>query len=515
MHRISFGAGLIFFSSRPSALAVPGFLEMLAKRLPALIAVDEAHCISQWGHDFRPEYRMLGARLPTLRPAPVVALTATAVPRVQDDIVAQLGLIQAKRFIHGFRRTNLAIEVVELKPSERADAVLALLTDTETTPLPAIIYAPTRKEAEELAGKLAKKLRAAAYHAGLTPEARAQVQADFLSGQLEAIVATIAFGMGIDKADVRTVIHSALPASVEGYYQEIGRAGRDGKLSRAVLLYSFADRRTHEFFVTRDYPELPDMKKAYTATPQKKTGGPGLAMDWETFRQESQLTGEVFDRVAQKLRIHGGIQVDANGFVYRGDPRWQQSYVAQRDHKVAQLAQITRYTTTTGCRMSELVRYFGDEESAKEPCGICDFCAPGNSRLSQLRPADARETEQLATILTILKTSDEMATGRLYQTAFPDASIDRREFEHLLGALLRSNYVKVKSASFEKDGKTIDFKRASITDLGRNAKGVAVPMSNPLGFPKKTGEKRKRNKKKSTVIRRRPESENPRAPWKR
>src|SRR5580658_1133246 len=245
---------LQFLFIAPERLRVPGFAEMLAKRKPNLIAIDEAHCISQWGHDFRPDYRLLGESLALLRPAPVIALTATATPVVQNDIVGQLDLKNAARFIHGFRRDNLAIETVEVSKPRRAEFCAELLSPKERRP--AIVYAPTRKEAETTAADLARSYPSAAYHAGLDPQVRERIQREFLAGNLDVVVATIAFGMGIDKADVRTVIHTALPASVEGYYQEIGRAGRDGLPSRTILMHSFADRRTHDFFYQRDYPEL-------------------------------------------------------------------------------------------------------------------------------------------------------------------------------------------------------------------------------------------------------------------
>jgi DNA topoisomerase-3 len=225
---------LDFLFIAPERLRVPRFPEMLAKRTPTLIAVDEAHCISEWGHDFRPDYRMLGQRLPALRPAPIIALTATATPEVQDDIVAQLGLQDAGRFIHGFRRSNIAIEVVEMNPAQRAEAIREILSDRSRRP--AIVYAATRKSAEDVARVLGAR-RAAAYHAGMDAAERDRVQTAFLAGELEVIVATTAFGMGIDKADVRTIVHAALPGSLEGYYQEIGRAGRDGAPSAAVLLH--------------------------------------------------------------------------------------------------------------------------------------------------------------------------------------------------------------------------------------------------------------------------------------
>ena len=195
---------LQFLFIAPERLRVPGFPEMLAKQRLALIAIDEAHCISQWGHDFRPDYRMLGQYLPQLRgsenPPPVIALTATATPRVQADILAQLGMVDALKFIHGFRRNNLAIEVVEVSVPARAGIICRLLADPARRP--AIVYATSRKQSESLAAELSATLPAAAYHAGLDAETRDRVQRAFQRGELEAVVATIAFGMGIDKANV-------------------------------------------------------------------------------------------------------------------------------------------------------------------------------------------------------------------------------------------------------------------------------------------------------------------------
>ncbi|MEZ4300117.1 MAG: RecQ family ATP-dependent DNA helicase [Polyangiaceae bacterium] len=364
---------LDFLFIAPERLRVPGFPEMLAKRELSLIAVDEAHCISNWGHDFRTEYRMLGQRLPALRPAPVIAMTATATPLVQDDIVRQLGLVEEERFIHGFRRSNIGVEVVEASVGERARTVKEALA--LRTRRPAIVYTPTRKEAEALAEELASVDTSAAYHAGLSAADREAVQRRFLAGEISITVATIAFGMGIDKADIRTVIHTALPGSVEAYYQEIGRAGRDGLPSRAILLHSYFDRRTHNFFLDRDYPEPGVIERLYGA----------LREEWETrevvagrVKKDAELgDAEVFDRVLHKLCVHRGAASEVGRredgefeeWLRRGDAGWKAPYVAQREHKRAEVALMARFAEGHGCRMVALVGHFGDQEDSGERAG--------------------------------------------------------------------------------------------------------------------------------------------------
>jgi DNA topoisomerase-3 len=441
----------------PERLSVPGFPELLARRPPALIAVDEAHCISQWGHDFRPDYRMLGQRLPQLRPAPVIALTATATPLVQDDIASQLGLLSPARFIHGFRRTNIAVEVAELRPSGRRQAVRAVLSDPGRRP--AIVYAPTRKEAEALGEELGAELRAAAYHAGMTAAARDRVQADFQAGRLEVIVATIAFGMGIDKADIRTVIHTGLPGSLEGYYQEIGRAGRDGLPSRAILLYSFADRRTHEFFHGRDYPEvhvLEEIWRSLTAEPQ--------AID--RLRRRLGLDEEVFDKAFEKLWIHGGARVDGEEQATRGEAGWVAPYVAQREHKLAQLAQMARLPESHSCRMLHMVRHFGDQEDDGRVCGSCDICAPEACLVRHFRRPTAAEDEVLRHLLETLRGRGGQSAGQLFRECAAGPALQRKQFELLLEGLSRAGLVRVQEDSFAKDGKTIRFLRVGLTSEG-------------------------------------------------
>ncbi|MBM4397605.1 MAG: DNA topoisomerase 3, partial [Deltaproteobacteria bacterium] len=358
---------LDFLMIAPERLAVRGFPEMLAKRRPALIAIDEAHCISHWGHDFRPDYRLLKQRLPLLRPTPVIAMTATATRRVQKDILDQLDILDAKPFIRGFRRENLAIEAAERPPSARLADTEALLADPGRRP--ALVYVPTRRQAEEVAEALARRHPARAYHAGMDADDRNAVQDAFLRGDIEIVVATIAFGMGVDKPDVRTVVHMAMPGTVEGYYQEIGRAGRDGLPARAVLFYSYADRHLHASFLARDWPETSVLRAVRAAVPEEGTAREDLVEHVEG------VASEAAEAAVAKLWIHGGLRVDEDDRVRPGADGWERGYEAIRTHRLAQIDEVLDFAQSPGCRMVRLVRHFGDAAD-REPCGVCDACRP-------------------------------------------------------------------------------------------------------------------------------------------
>jgi RecQ family ATP-dependent DNA helicase len=450
-----------FLFIAPERLRVPGFPEMLAKKKLALVAIDEAHCISQWGHDFRPDYRMLGQYLPALRgegdPSPVLAMTATATPTVQADILAQLAMVKPAKFIHGFRRDNLAIEVVELSVPERAGTIARLLSDRHRRP--AIVYATSRKQAEKLAEELARKIPAAAYHAGMEPDARERVQTAFQAGELDAVVATIAFGMGIDKADIRTVIHAGLPGTLEGYYQEIGRAGRDGKPSRTFLMHSYADQKTHDFFMTRDYPPVDHLNQVFKALDEE----PQLVED---LRPKTKLAEEEFDKALEKLEIHGGALVDFGGSVTRGGLGWRKTYAVQAAHRAEQLERVLRFTTSNECRMGALVRHFGDVSDAGKPCGQCDCCDPAGAVLRQFRRASTLERELVQEIVEELRQVEYKATGTLQRNSPALSRLSRESFDALLQAMLRSGLIRMEEAEYEKDGETRRYRKVSLTEDG-------------------------------------------------
>ncbi|MDA8019214.1 MAG: DNA topoisomerase 3 [Thermoanaerobaculia bacterium] len=488
---------LDFLFLAPERLGIPGFPELLARHPPTLVTIDEAHCISQWGHDFRPDYRRLGERLPILRPAPVLALTATATPVVQKDICQQLGVPDAERSIHGFRRSNIAVEVVEMRPSQRTQAVLGVLQDASQRP--AIVYAPTRKVAEDLGDELRQHMPSATYHAGLTAADRDRVQTAFLSGKLEVIVATIAFGMGIDKADVRTVIHTGLPGSLEGYYQEIGRAGRDGKPSRAVLLYSWADRRTHEFFHGRDYPDAEILQGLYDRLSSRDAPR-------ESIEAKLGLEEDVFEKALEKLWTHGGVLIDPEENLRRGRPDWRHPYLGQRQHKLAQLEEICRFAQGSNCRMLTLVDHFGDLEDSGNPCGVCDICSPDRCLVRAFDPPTSEETTALHEILRSLRRRDDQSTGQLFRDSGERIGLDRKSFERLLTGLTLAEFVATEAHSFEKNGRTIHYQRASLGPAARRggtsdlAAKVRLPvvLARQQSAKSQRGKTRRRGRKKTT-----------------
>jgi RecQ family ATP-dependent DNA helicase len=459
---------LQFLFIAPERLRVPGFIEMLAKRKPSLIAIDEAHCISQWGHDFRPDYRMLGQFVPALRPAPVIALTATATPRVQDDIAAQLGMADASRFIYGFRRENLGIEVVEMAPSLRPAFVAGLFDDKLRRP--AIVYAPTRKQAEALAAQLSSKVPTASYHAGLAAARRDTVQQEFQQGRLQVVVATVAFGMGIDKADVRTIVHTSLPGTLEAYYQEIGRAGRDGLPSRAILLYSYADRKMQEFFFQRDYPPVDELDRLYRRLGEDP-------MEKESLRAKLRMECDLFDKVLEKLVIHGGGAVDFEENAVKGAHGWRDSYTAESQRRKAQLDLAMQYAESSHCRMTSLIRHFGDLADARRPCGQCDVCAPHSCVARRFRAPNESEKQTAWAVIHSLKKSSAGSTGKLHKDMFPREQVSRDEFENLLQALAAAGLVRLEELTFEKDGRSIAYRRASLTQEGEE-----LPPTDPLDF---------------------------------
>ncbi len=359
----------------PERLRNTDLVQALGRIRVGMVAVDEAHCISQWGHDFRPDYLTLSEFIPRLGAPPVLALTATATPQVQDDIVRQLGLAHAERIVTGFNRPNLSLRVRYTPGVDAKRRELQALLRKET---PAIVYTGTRREAEEVAeyASTCLHLRAAHYHAGLEDGERARVQEAFMLGECPIIVATNAFGMGVDKRDIRSVIHYNLTASVEAYYQEIGRAGRDGAPADGILLYSPRDRALQEWFIENDAPTRVQVQRIYRLLPrgqvpvspldlQQKTGLPDAKIKIALSQLES---AGALERLGD---LRGAMLVQVNPIDHLDLTESEAELERHRQWKREKLAQMVRYAETDACRRRFILDYFGDHGPA-EAADCCD-----------------------------------------------------------------------------------------------------------------------------------------------
>ena len=367
------------------------FMDALKSVKIARFVVDEAHCISEWGHDFRPDYLSLREVVETLGNPPLLAATATATKRVQSSIVANLGMRDPLVLVGGFNRPNLHFSVHRCKSdSEREDKLVRALPKLSAMGGSGLIYVATRKQCEqvfELAGDALAKVgqTAGMYHAGLDADVRNQMQREWLEGDRQVLVATNAFGMGIDKPDVRFVIHCACPDSLESYYQEAGRAGRDGRKSRCTILYHFADRRTREWFIDNEAMTVGDVERAFGqvrrfADAEKTARLPknwGMALDWSDMKSRLALgeleRGDLIKRVAQT-----GDAVVLTLARTDFPPDARRSIAAdlakQRAERLRRLDEIVDYCKTPYCRRRTVLDYFGDRQEPPASAFCCDNC---------------------------------------------------------------------------------------------------------------------------------------------
>jgi ATP-dependent DNA helicase RecQ len=365
-----------FLAVSPEQLANDVVRASLAQLRPSLVAVDEAHCVSSWGHDFRPDYLRLGELLADLGQARVMALTATAAAPVREDIVERLHLKSPRVVVAGFGRDNIALRVVRC--SDAADQAEKVLADVSGRAGLGIVYCRTRRSAESYAAQLtARDVRATVYHAGLGARARREAHEAFRSGDVDVVVATSAFGMGIDKADVRYVVHAEVPESPDTYYQEMGRAGRDDQPSEAVLFYRPEDLALGRFFSGG----IPDRGHA-AAVAQ------AMAEDPEATRaQVVERTGLGPRRVGRILNLRADVLRSPS------PPEGMTEIVlavldraeAQRRLERSRVEMMRAYAETDRCRMQFLLAYFGEQMS--RVCGRCDTCAAGTAQSSE--PADS------------------------------------------------------------------------------------------------------------------------------
>ncbi len=330
---------------------------------PTLVAVDEAHCVSSWGHDFRPDYLRLGELLEGLDGARIIALTATAAPPVRTDIIERLQLQDAAIVVGGTARENIYLSVSRcLDPSDQEKEVLEAATTTDG---PGIVYVATRKAAEHYADELAMRgVRSAAYHAGLPKRVREDVQQQFMAGDVDVMVATSAFGMGIDKPDIRFVIHAQAPESPDEYYQQVGRGGRDGEPALGMLFYRPEDLGLARFFTT-SVPKADNVTAVLGA----------MATDGAAPRVElAERTGLSVRAVGRILNLLDETGQDADSSAVDQVIARAEAY---RSIQKSRIEMMRAYAETQRCRRQFLLQYFGEADA--HICGDCDNCHAGTT----------------------------------------------------------------------------------------------------------------------------------------
>lgn len=396
--------GYLFIA--PERFAEDAVVQRLAAAHPSLLVVDEAHCVSSWGHDFRPDYLRLGEVAEQLGRPPILALTATGSRPVREEVLERLRMPDALVLTHGFDRPNIHLAV--RRHEQEDDKVAAVLDDVTELAKPGLLYVATRKATELFAEQLrARGFAAEPYHGGLPAKRRRELSAAFHAGQVEVVVATSAFGMGIDKSDVRFVVHAAITESLDEYYQEVGRAGRDGAPSSARLHYREEDLGLRRFFgaTAPSRGELQRFVAAATEHPEVQAAAEALGI---SARRATSLAHLLVD--ADAARLDGGQLTPTEP---DGERAVDAALQVAEDHEridESRLAMMRQYAETRSCRRLFVLGYFGD--GAAGPCGNCDTCDSGSAaRIADLQDAGTTETAPFPVDATV--EHREWGTGRV------------------------------------------------------------------------------------------------------
>lgn len=480
------------------------FTRALAPLSIALFAVDEAHCISQWGHDFRPDYIRLKWALKELGQPQVAALTATATPEVRDDIIEQLALGKFGRqepqvFVSGFARHNLTLAVNHVKgKSAKLQRITEIIRERKT----GIVYCSTRKHVEKVAEELGMKC--IAYHGAMTPEQRNKAQTKFMNGDCDVAIATNAFGMGIDRADLRFVVHFDIPGSVEAYYQEAGRAGRDGEPAHCEMLYNYADVRTQEFFIEGANPTREIIAGLYHTLKHLCARGP-ITMSIEAI-------AECLPGVKNGMAVGSALfQLERAGFISRDYESGNRTYTTgivepikpleelaidfeklenKRQRDLGKLRKIIDYADHHACRHNFILDYFGDTEASPH-CTVCDNCL-AHAGKSAARLPNEEETLSIQKALScVARVNGRFGRARIAQTLIGsrskevlDVRLDQLSTYGLLSAQ-GSDYVWALLDALIRGGCIAiggdRFPTLSLTELGRAVmlKQKVVPLVLP------------------------------------